>query len=263
MAAKLIKKFKVRDEDLWDDDKDYDAKPGTWSRRVAITIGQSDDCAMITTRITMFRHPAVRMFLWQSKITPEVGAMEFVADSDIVTDASEFWISLHRELDETWRVTQKLRRAFPDASCGVPGAGFPTDEFSWLAGVSDGFETEEHLQGHKTREHREFIKLADRQAVKLLAAPKRRRPRFNPLAVACIPKPAPAKNDQEEKEFTALLAKYQRLSLNNKVMEAIKDAYNKNNPADEVKLIDPASYDSGFRYGVTLAKRWKRKAEKK
>ena len=94
MAAKLIKKFKVRDEDLWDDDKDYDAKPGTWSRRVAITIGQSDDRVMIATRITMFRHPAVRMFLWESKITPEAGAMEFVADSNIVKDASEFWIKL-------------------------------------------------------------------------------------------------------------------------------------------------------------------------
>jgi hypothetical protein len=141
---------------------------------------------MFVTRLTMFRFPQVQIFLWTSRVNLQSGAMEFL-DGDQVDAAAEFWKQMQCEVRETWLVMQKLGKVFPGASCFTAGALMPSDSYSWLAGICDGFEAEDNLQGHSTREHPEFPTAGEEAS--LLAEPRKKRrtlPRRNPLALGPI-----------------------------------------------------------------------------
>jgi hypothetical protein len=260
MAERLMRKHKFTEADVWAAGED-EAQPGLNRMRIPVAANAGCDRHMMVTHIVMYRYPAVQMFSWSSRVTPGVGAMEFVSATNHLDESVNFWMNLNLILQRQWQESEELRKTLHARArilWKLKDLVTPEyDEFSWLAGVADGFEAQDKVMGHQTREHPEFKKVEAEERLLLLAPKKRRRlPKFNPMALAVIPKVILPLIREDEYETQWL-----ERATKQAVPETIQASGETNRPKTETpaRQVHQPSFDAGFVFGRKLSQKWPRK----
>ena len=270
LAKKLMRQHKIAEADIWANEP----KPGTKKIRVPVNLaGGGEDRATFTTKIVMTRYPSVTIACWLSSVTKDRGAMEFTSCDNHLDDAVEFWKAIDGQLKDGWTHVQKVApQIMRTTSIGglvallqglADGTGL--DGWSWLFGVSEGFEAQENLMGHKTREHPDFVAVDNKPAPLLLKAKKKRRRlvKANPFGMMLWDErmqpdyrpPEPAQTKPRHETIYALEP------VKQSVPETIMPKHETQPPKPETpaKQVDKHSFDLGFMGGRKLAARFPRK----